>query len=87
MVHGLGLHASTTEGIGLIPGLGTKILHASRRSQKKKKEKKNMGEGHQENRALILLTICTTKGREGPFLKGLLSLIYSPFLQITNSVS
>ena len=85
MVQGLGLHASTTEGIGLIPGLGTKILHASRRSQKKKE--KNMGEGHQENLALILLTICTTKGREGPFLKGLLSLIYSPFLQITNSVS
>ena len=85
MVQGLGLHASTTEGTGLIPGLGTKILHASRRSQKKKE--KNMGEGHQESLALILLTICTTKGREGPFLKGLLSLIYSPFLQITNSVS
>lgn len=50
MVQGLGLHASTTEGTGLIPGLGTKILHASWRGQKKRKEK-NKGEGHQENLA------------------------------------
>lgn len=86
MVQGLGLHASTTEGTGLIPGLGTKILHASWRGQKKRKEK-NKGERHQENLARILLTIHTTQEREGPFLKGLLSLMYSHFLQTTNLMS
>ena len=39
-VQWLGLHASTAGGTGSIPGQGTKILHASRRSQKKKKGKK-----------------------------------------------
>ena len=37
--------------------------------KKKEGKEKNKGEGHQENFALILLTIHTTKGREGPFLK------------------
>ena len=33
----LGLHAATAGGVGSIPGRGTKIPHAARRSQKKKK--------------------------------------------------
>ena len=33
----LGLHASSAEGLGLIPGQGTKILQAERRGQKKQK--------------------------------------------------
>ena len=33
----LGLHASSAEGLGLIPGKGTKILQAERRGQKKTK--------------------------------------------------
>ena len=37
MVQWLRLHASNTGGTGLIPGWGTKILHASQFSQKKKK--------------------------------------------------
>ena len=35
-VQGLGLHASTAAGTGLIPGQGTKIPHAMRRGHKKK---------------------------------------------------
>lgn len=54
MVQGLGLHASTTEGTGLIPGLGTKILHASWRSQKKKEKKKIRVRGIKK----ILLEFC-----------------------------
>ena len=34
------LHASTAGGTGSIPGWGTKILHAERRSQRKKKRRK-----------------------------------------------
>ena len=39
-VQWLGLHASTAGGAGLIPGWGTKILHAMRHSRKKRKKKK-----------------------------------------------
>ena len=35
----LGLCTSTAEGMGSIPGQGTKILHAVRDDQKKKKKK------------------------------------------------
>ena len=38
MVQGLGLSAFTAEGPGSVPGWGTKILQASRRGQKKKKD-------------------------------------------------
>ena len=38
-VQWLGLRASTAGGRGLIPGQGTKILHAVWHGQKKKKEK------------------------------------------------
>ena len=37
-VQWLRLHASTTGGMGLIPGQGTKILHATQCGQKKKKK-------------------------------------------------
>ena len=40
MVHWLGLCALTAKGLGLIPGQGTKILHAMQHEQKKKKRKK-----------------------------------------------
>ena len=36
VVHWLGLHTSTVEGTGSIPALGTEILHAAWRGQKKK---------------------------------------------------
>ena len=36
MVQWLGLCASTAEGMGSIPGQGTRILHAVQRGQKKK---------------------------------------------------
>ena len=39
MVHWLGLHAPTAGGTGLIPGLGTKILHATGLCQKMKKSR------------------------------------------------
>ena len=39
MVHWLGLHAPTAGGTGLIPGLGTKILHATGLSQKMKRSR------------------------------------------------
>ena len=39
VVQWLRLPASTAGGTGLIPGQGTKILHAAWRGQKKKKEK------------------------------------------------
>ena len=39
-VQWLGLRAPTAEGVGLIPGQGTKIPQATRRGQKKKKKKK-----------------------------------------------
>ena len=38
VVQWLGLCASTTGGTGLIPGWGTRILHATWRGQKKKKK-------------------------------------------------
>ena len=38
-VQWLGLHASTARGMGSIPGRGTKILHATPRPKKKKKNK------------------------------------------------
>ena len=43
MVQWLGLHASTAEGPGSVPGWGTKILHATWLSQKtpKKTKQKN----------------------------------------------
>ena len=34
----IGLHAPTAGGMGLIPGRGTKILHAAWHGQKKKKK-------------------------------------------------
>ena len=36
----LGLHASTAEGMGSIPGQGTKIPHATQHDQKKKKKER-----------------------------------------------
>ena len=39
MVHWLGLHAPTAGGTGLIPGLGTKILHATGLWQKMKRSR------------------------------------------------
>ena len=39
MAQCLKLHVSTAGGMGLIPGEGTKILHATHCSQKKKKKK------------------------------------------------
>ena len=39
-VQWLKLHASTSGGAGLIPGQGTKILHAAQRGQKVKIRKK-----------------------------------------------
>ena len=53
MVQWLGLHAFTAEGLGSIPGQGTKILQAVQCRQKKKererhtcKGQKDMGKGH-----------------------------------------
>ena len=40
VVQWLGLCASTSENMGLIPGWGTKIPHAPWHSQKKKKNRK-----------------------------------------------
>ena len=40
VVQWLELHASTAGDMGLIPGQGTKILHAVQRGQKKKKKTK-----------------------------------------------
>ena len=40
VVQWLGLYTFTTEGMGLIPGWGTKIPRAVVRPKKKKKEKK-----------------------------------------------
>ena len=40
-VRWLRLHTSTAAGAGSIPTQGTKILHATRHGQKKKKKKKN----------------------------------------------
>ena len=39
VVQWLGLHALTAEGLGSIPGQGTKILQAAQHNQKKKKKK------------------------------------------------
>ena len=36
VVQWLGLHPSTTRGMGSIPGWGTKILHAMQQKKKKK---------------------------------------------------
>ena len=41
VVQWLRLCASTTGGLGSIPGQGTKILHATSCNQKKKKKKQN----------------------------------------------
>ena len=44
MIQWLGLLTVTIEGLGSIPGWGTKIPHATPMQQKKKKEKKNKHE-------------------------------------------
>ena len=46
-VQWLGLHAFTAEGLGSIPGQGTKILQATLCNQKKEKRKKRMRDWNQ----------------------------------------
>ena len=55
MVHWLGLHAPAAGGTGLIPGLGTKILHATRLWQKMKQS---------EYRAMGKYTSCSGGDKE-----------------------
>ena len=47
MVQWLGLCASTTGGLGLIPGWGAKIPHAVQHGQKKKKNLKKTSENRE----------------------------------------
>ena len=53
MVQWLGLHAFTAEGMGSIPGRGTKILQATWAATKKKKEKKKRRSMHPDEHRLV----------------------------------
>ena len=62
MVQWLRLHASTAGGMGSIPGQGTKIPHALRHGQKKKKKRQFVTHRFQEEGHN---TTCTMQGHPG----------------------
>ena len=70
-VHWLRLRASPAGSMGLIPGQGTKILHARPHSQKKKngaekKERKKPGYMESEPKASIIVKLQVLKGAPEP---------------------